>query len=123
MRKTAGRAASAVSIIVLSAVLGLIPLSVPAQDSAALEQGRQLAFHSGKGNCLACHMIEGGEVAGNMGPPLVAMRARFPSKEALHEQIYDARINNPDSAMPPYGSHEILSREELDKLVEYIWSL
>jgi len=48
-----------------------------------IEQGRDLAFKRSKGNCLACHYIEGGELMGNYGPPLLAMKARFPDREVL----------------------------------------
>ena len=40
----------------------------------------KVTFDRKKGNCLACHMIEDGELAGNNGPPLVAMKARFPKE-------------------------------------------
>jgi L-cysteine S-thiosulfotransferase len=48
--------------------------------------GRELAFSTAKGNCLACHMIPGDAGAltsANIGPPLLAMRERFPDRERL----------------------------------------
>lgn len=97
-------------------------LAVAADDSAIAE-GKKIAFDRVKGNCLACHMIEGGELPGNIAPPLVAMKARFPDKAKLRTQIWDATKANPNTIMPPFGRHEILTESELDKVVEFIHSL
>ena len=85
--------------------------------------GKELAFDKKKGNCLACHLITGGEQAGNVAPPLIAMKARFPDRAVLHAQISDPRGKNPDSMMPPFGPHGILSEKELDLVVDYIHGL
>ncbi len=71
----------------------------------------------------ACHFIDGGKAAGNIGPPLLAMSVRYPDKEKLRAQIWDATIANEQSAMPPFGSHHILSDTEIDKLLAFIWTL
>lgn len=85
--------------------------------------GKDLAFDRGLGNCLACHMIAGGELPGNIGPPLIAMKARFPDKEKLKAQIYDARVANPNTIMIPFGPMGILNDEQLDKVVDFISEL
>ncbi|MFA7095132.1 MAG: sulfur oxidation c-type cytochrome SoxX [Gammaproteobacteria bacterium] len=87
------------------------------------EQGKEIAFNNRKGNCLACHMIEGSNSPGNIGPVLMAMQARFPDKAKLRAQIWDATAANPTSTMPPFGRHGILSEEEIDLVVEYLYSL
>ena len=92
-------------------------------ESSRLEQGRELAFTRAKGNCLACHYIEGGELAGNYGPPLIAMKMRFPDREVLRAQIWDAATRNPDTRMPPFGRNRILTEEEIDLVTDYIQSL
>lgn len=94
-----------------------------ADDASALAEGKKIAFDKTKGNCLACHMIEGGELPGNIGPPLVEMKARFPDKAKLRAQIWDSTRNNPNSMMPPFGRHEILTESEIDKVVDFIYSL
>jgi sulfur-oxidizing protein SoxX len=109
--------------------LSLAPLSsayaADAKDKqmTPVEKGKKLAFNRKKGNCLACHQIAGGTMAGNMGPPLVAMKARFPDKSKLRKQIWDATAANPNTAMPPFGRHKILSEKEIDLIVEYIYTL
>jgi sulfur-oxidizing protein SoxX len=113
----------------LAAALGtltMLPLSASAAEEASakvLEEGREIAFDRSLGNCLACHHIDGGQAAGTIGPPLIAMQVRFPDKEKLRAQIWDATVANPNSAMPPFGAHHIVSDEQMDKLVEFIWSL
>jgi len=111
----------------LAALLGALTFSLPgiatAADATSIEEGKKIAFNRKKGNCLACHQIEGGNLPGNIGPPLVAMKARFPDKSVLRAQIDDSRTNNPNTIMPPFGAHEILSASEVDKVVEFIHSL
>lgn len=88
-----------------------------------VEEGKKLVFDQMKGNCLACHMIVGGDLPGNIGPPLVAMKDRFPDKAKLRAQIYDPRAANPKTMMMPFGPMGILTDEEIDKVVEYVYTL
>lgn len=98
-------------------------LSSQAQaGTSAAEAGKNVAFTRSKGNCLACHMIPGGESPGTIAPPLIGMKARYPDKVKLRAQIWDATAANPESSMPPFGRHGILSEEEIDQLVEFIWA-
>lgn len=87
------------------------------------EEGKEIAFDRKLGNCLACHMIAGGDMAGNIGPPLVGMAARFPDKEKLRAQIYDARVANPDTIMIPFGPMGVLTDEQIDKVAEFVSTL
>jgi sulfur-oxidizing protein SoxX len=87
-----------------------------------LEQGKALAFDRKKGNCLACHYIEGGTLMGNSGPGLVAMKQRFPQRETLVDQISDPRKNNVKTIMPPFGAHEILTKKEIDLIVSWLYT-
>jgi sulfur-oxidizing protein SoxX len=68
-------------------------------------------------------MIKDAQSPGNIAPPLLAMKSRYPDKAKLRAQIWDATKINFDSAMPPFGKHGILSESEIDKVVEYIWTL
>ncbi len=89
----------------------------------AVSKGKEIAWDSRKGNCLTCHMIEGGEQVGNNGPPLMMMKARFPDKADLRAQIWDPTNRNPMTTMPPFGRNHILTEEEIDLVVEYIYTL
>jgi sulfur-oxidizing protein SoxX len=114
---------TAASTILLSSTLVLTPGISAAEGASAVKEGKKLAFDRKKGNCLACHMIEGGELPGNIGPPLIAMKARFPDRAVLREQISDARIKNPNTIMIPFGPHGVMSDAEIDKVVEFIYTL
>jgi len=102
----------------------LLPASVTqVQAATAAEEGKALAFDRKKGNCLACHMIEGGDLAGNIGPPLLAMQQRFPDRTQLRAQIWDSTVKNPQTMMPPFGRHRILTEDEIDKIVDFLYTL
>lgn len=123
MRHTAKAMSTATSI---AALLGSLAFSFPAiiqAEPSAIEEGKAIAFDRKKGNCLACHQIEGGSLPGNIGPPLIAMKDRFPDKDVLRSQIIDSRKKNPTTVMPPFGPYEVLSQAEIDKVVEFIYSL
>jgi len=92
-------------------------------SEATIAEGKKLAFNRKKGNCLACHAIAGGSLAGDIGPPLVVMKARFPDKAVLRAQIWNASEKNPNSIMPPFGRHHMLSEDEIDKITDFIHSL
>lgn len=92
-------------------------------DKPAALDGKAISFDTKKGNCLACHMIPGGDAAGNIAPPLMSMKARFPDKAALRAQISDPTVKNPVSFMPPFGKHKILSEKEIDAVTDFIYSL
>jgi sulfur-oxidizing protein SoxX len=126
MRPSPSIITTATSIAALLGILALAPVAaVSAQEAeaSAAAQGKQVAFDRRKGNCLACHAIEGGDLAGNIGPPLVAMKARFPDKARLRAQIWDSTKTNPNSIMPPFGRHQVLTEKEIDQIVEYMYTL
>ncbi|MCP4287826.1 MAG: sulfur oxidation c-type cytochrome SoxX [Gammaproteobacteria bacterium] len=88
-----------------------------------IADGKKVAFDRKKGNCLACHMIAGGSLPGDIGPPLIAMKARFPDKADLRAQIWDSTVKNPNTIMPPFGKHRVLTEKEVDLVTEFIHSL
>ena len=117
---------SATSIIAVAiSGLGLTSTLVNAAGASQsdIEKGKALAFSRKKGNCLACHSIKGGKLPGNIAPPLVAMQQRFPDRARLRAQIYDATAANPNSIMPPFGRHKILSDKEIDLVTDFISQL
>jgi sulfur-oxidizing protein SoxX len=124
MRRSAHIIKTTASVAALIGCLGLItPLTVSAADEDDIAEGKALTFHKKKGNCLACHEIAGGKLAGNVGPPLVAMKARFPDFKKLKDQIADARKNNPNTIMVPFGPHSVLSAKEIDLIAKFIYTL
>jgi sulfur-oxidizing protein SoxX len=106
---------------------------------SAADKGYQIAQYRKGGNCFACHKYKGDTKvikkfkkgkpkwakgqSGDIGPPLVAMKARFPDKAKLRAQVYDAQANNPDTLMPPFGRHGMLKDKEIDAIVEWLYTL
>ena len=109
--------------IMAAALLSCLTLFSGIASADMIAQGKKVAFDRKKGNCLSCHMIAGGELPGNIGPPLVAMKARFPNKADLRAQIWDSTVKNPNSIMPPFGKHRILTEKEVDLITEFIHTL
>ena len=86
--------------------------------------GSGLAQDVYKGNCLACHRIPGDPTAvtrANIGPALCRMRERCPDRATLRRQICDATERNPLTVMPPFGKHGVLTEEEIDLIVDYLY--
>lgn len=86
------------------------------------QQGKEIAFDRQKGNCLACHEMPDGDLPGNLGPSLIGVADRL-SKERIRNQIMDPEEFNTVTSMPPFGEHEILTEEEVDKVVAYLMTL
>lgn len=107
------------TVLVLAASL----MQISSVNADSIEEGRRVAEDRQRGNCYSCHQAQGAELAGNIGPPFVAMKARFPQRSSLYEQISDPRLRNPDTVMPPYGAHGILTERELNLVVDYLLSL
>ena len=87
------------------------------------------AITRSKGNCLACHALmvnpwpEGFPPSGDIGPPLVAMKARFPDKAVLRARIHDERKFVPKTVMLPFGTNGILTEQEIDDIVEFLYGI
>ncbi len=110
-----------VFLFVLFAGFGLAPA-----QGADMHPGRALALDGAKGHCIACHgmpTLTGIVAAGNAGPPLIAMSARIPDRARLRAWVWDATALAPGSFMPPYGRHRILSEDEIDLIVDFIYGL
>lgn len=108
------------------AICALMEVPVGANASDEFNSGysgRDIAFRLDKGNCLACHVIPGGEAPGNIGPPLIAMKSRYSSRELIRKLIWDPELIKPGITMPPFGKNQILSESEIERLVDFIWAL
>jgi sulfur-oxidizing protein SoxX len=109
-----------------AALLAMLVAPVLAEMTPGEAAGRALAIDMAKGNCLACHLVPGDPQAvtsANIGPPLVGIRSRFPQRERLRDQVSDPMRFNPDTVMPPFGKHRILTDAEIDRIVDYLYTL
>ena len=112
-----------INILMFALSVSLVITTNLAAQESAIERGKKVAFDRSAGNCLACHLIEGGEAPGNIGPPLVAMKARFPDAEKLRNIVWDITQTRPEAMMPPFGKHKIISEQEIDDIVTYLYTL
>lgn len=103
------------------------PVGVTGTESQSrVDRGRELAHDFNKGNCLACHSAPRDSTAitlANIAPPLIMIRERYPDREALRRHIWDPTQRNPNTIMPPYGKHRILTEEEIDLVIDYLYTL
>ena len=105
---------------------GLLVGAMAAMAGAAAQTpplpGQSLAFDRAKGNCLTCHDIKGGDAPGNVGPALADMKAHFPDRKELAAIIFDETKRNPQTVMPPFGRNLILSNEEIESIVDFLYT-
>lgn len=121
-KKTLTSAAGAA--VIAASALALAPgLTAAGAGEGDAKSGQKVANDRKTGNCVACHVMPDAESPGAIGPPLIQMQARYPDKEKLREQIWDATIANPGSSMPPFGKHGILTEEQFNNVLAYIWSI
>jgi sulfur-oxidizing protein SoxX len=109
----------------LPAALLLTALSFAAAAQGSEDSGRQLALDNNRGNCADCHQFPNDprvETRATVGPPLSGVRARFSSRIALTNLVKDPMAVNPDTIMPPYGRHRILTEREIDAIVDYLYT-
>jgi sulfur-oxidizing protein SoxX len=114
-----GRKASAV--IFAGCVVGAM-LGATARAQAPAMPGQTLAFDRAKGNCLTCHDIKGGDAPGNVGPQLADMKKRFPDRNELAAVIFDETRRNPQTVMPPFGRNLILTHDEIEAIVDFLYT-
>jgi sulfur-oxidizing protein SoxX len=96
--------------------------SLAAAQSAAAE-GQKIAFDRGKGNCLTCHDIKGGDLPGSIGPPLKDIKSKYPDRNDLVAIVSDETKRNPQTVMPPFGRNRILTEKEIDAVVDFLQTL
>ena len=95
--------------------------SAHAQSAAA--EGQKIAFDRGKGNCLTCHVIKGGEYPGSLGPELVNLKSKYPNRDDLVAIVTDETLRNPLTVMPPFGRNRILTEKEISAVVDFLQTL
>ena len=73
-------------------------------------------------NCQQCHQVKGVDNTGNIGPALSDMKARFPDRKALFAIVFDETKRNPQTVMPPFGRNLILTSQQIDTLLDFLYS-
>jgi len=115
---------SRVRTMALLVLLGLAGAPAIAwAQSPNVAEGQKLAFDRSKGNCLTCHDIKGGDLAGTIGPPLVGIKAKYPDRNELVAIVSDETKRNPTTVMPPFGRNHILTEQEINAVVDFLQTL
>jgi L-cysteine S-thiosulfotransferase len=86
-------------------------------------EGQKLAFDRGKGNCLTCHAIKGGDLPGTIGPELKDIKSKYPDRNELVGIVFDETKRNPETVMPPFGRNRILTEQEINAVVDFLQTL
>ena len=109
--------------IVLALLIGTTASVTPARAQSAAAEGQKLAFDRGKGNCLTCHEIKGGDLPGTIGPALKDIKSKYPDRNDLVAILYDETKRNPQTVMPPFGRNRILTDQEINAIVDFLQTL
>ena len=104
-------------------LFGMLATSPPAAAQSAAAEGQKLAFDRGKGNCLTCHDIKGGNLPGSIGPALTDIKSKYPDRAELVAILVDATKRNPLTVMPPFGRNRILNDKEINAIVDFLQTL
>jgi len=109
--------------LALALLIGAAAFVSPASAQSAVTEGQRLAFDRGKGNCLTCHVIKGGDLPGTIGPELKDIKARYPDRNELVAILFDETKRNPQTMMPPFGRNRLLTDQEISAIVDFLETL
>ena len=109
--------------LVLALLIGTTASVTPVCAQSAVAEGQKLAFDRGKGNCLTCHEIKGGDLPGTIGPALKDIKSKYPDRNDLVAILYDETKRNPQTMMPPFGRNRILTEQEINAIVDFLQTL
>jgi L-cysteine S-thiosulfotransferase len=112
-----------VPALVLALLVGTAAIPGLAHAQSAVAEGQNLAFDRGKGNCLTCHVIRGGDLPGSIGPELKDIKSKFPDRGDLVAILTDETKRNPQTVMPPFGRNRILTEHEINAIVDFLQTL
>ncbi len=109
--------------LVLALSIGTAAVPGLARAQSAVAEGQKLAFDRGKGNCLTCHVIKGGDLPGTIGPELKDIKSKYPERSELVAILTDETKRNPQTVMPPFGRNRILTEQEINAIVDFLQTL
>jgi sulfur-oxidizing protein SoxX len=114
---------AAFQALALALLIGAVASAPPARAQSAAAEGQKIAFDRGKGNCLTCHEIKGGDLPGTIGPPLKDIKSKYPDRNDLVAIVSDETKRNPQTVMPPFGRNRILTEQEINAVVDFLQTL
>jgi L-cysteine S-thiosulfotransferase len=114
--------ALSISRPVLALGLWLAACTGSAWAQSGPSEGQKIAFDRGKGNCLTCHVIKGGDLPGTIGPRLEGLEGKYDRAELI-AIVSDETKRNPQTVMPPFGRNRILTEQEINAVVDFLQTL
>ena len=123
LTNTLSRKSALIPGLALALLMGVATASNPASAQSAASEGQKLAFDRGKGNCLTCHAIKGGDLPGTIGPELKDIKSKYPDRNDLIAIVTDETRRNPQTVMPPFGRNRILTEQEINAVVDFLQTL
>jgi sulfur-oxidizing protein SoxA len=102
------------------------PRKITAINGDAANGAKLVADRNRGGSCLACHVMGqagGADLPGNVGPDLSEIGNAGLSDEQFFNFIYDARVYNAETVMPPWGSHGVFNDQEIGDMVAFLKTL
>jgi L-cysteine S-thiosulfotransferase len=109
--------------LALALLVNVAASASPANAQSAVAEGQKLAFDRGRGNCLTCHEIKGGDLPGSIGPALTDIKSKYPDRSDLIAIVSDETKRNPQTVMPPFGRNRILTEQEINAVVDFLQTL
>ena len=100
-------------------------LSAPLTGDAA-NGAKLVADRNRGGSCLACHVMGqagNADLPGNVGPDLSEIGNAGREDEYLFNYVFDARVYNPETVMPPWGGHGVFNDQEISDMVAFLKTL
>ncbi len=83
------------------------------------ERGKALAWQW----CITCHTLPGDEWPGSVGSPMWHYKQYGHADALVYQQIFDARVFNPHTVMPAFGTFGLLADQDIRDLVAYLQSI
>jgi sulfur-oxidizing protein SoxX len=100
----------------LAAALAVATFAGHSACAAPSEAQKLVALH-----CEQCHEIKGITDFGNVGPSLVDIKSRYPDRKDVLAIVNDETKRNPQTVMPPFGRNLILTQQEIETIVDYLY--
>ena len=92
-------------------------MKAPLNGDAA--RGKALAWQW----CITCHTLPGDEWPGTVGSPMAHYKQYKHPDYLVFQQIFDARIFNPNTVMPIFGTFGLLAEQDIRDLVAFLQSI
>jgi len=103
------------------------PRKLAGPNTGDAAKGAELVADRNRGgSCLACHVMGpagGANLPGNVGPDLSQIGSAGREDEYLFNYIYDPRVYNPETVMPPWGGHGVFNDQEISDMVAFLKTL